>query len=47
MTASGAFIDSSDSAAIIAQITTLAVAGNLIIIVPTMGINVWIGKTGL
>jgi hypothetical protein len=43
-TVTGSFIDSSDSTAIAAAITTLGVAGNLVIVVPTTGNSVWLGK---
>jgi hypothetical protein len=43
MAASGAFVDATDSAAILAQLNTLAVAGNLVIVIPA-GSKVWLGK---
>ncbi len=44
MTATGTFIDSSNDADIKTQLESLAVAGNLVIVIPTSGNKVWIGK---
>jgi hypothetical protein len=44
MTATGTFIDSTDDAAIKTQLESLAVAGNLVIVINTPGNKVWLGK---
>lgn len=44
MASEGKFVDSSDEVAIKAQLDALAVAGNLVIVIPGSMNKVWIGK---